>query len=43
MKQIPTVIGLILCEQVVIEKHTDDISLINCFTRRPIGQFPSEQ
>jgi hypothetical protein len=36
------VIGLLLCEQVVIEKHTENISLINCFTKRTIGDFPSE-
>jgi hypothetical protein len=42
VKQVPTVIGLLLCEQVVIEKHTENISLINCFTKRTIGDFPSE-
>jgi hypothetical protein len=31
-----------VCEQVIVEKLTDNVSLINCFTRRLVGQFPSQ-
>jgi hypothetical protein len=38
---LPTVIGLIVCEQVIVEKDTDNVSLINCFTNKRVGSFPS--
>jgi hypothetical protein len=42
MAQIPTAIGLLVCEQVIIEERTHNITLVNCFTLRKIGSFPSE-
>jgi hypothetical protein len=43
MSQIPTVIGLLLCEQVVIEERTHNVTLVNCFTRYNAEMFPSER
>lgn len=42
MKQIPATIGVYLCEQVIIEEATKNVTLVNCFTRREMRQFPSE-
>jgi hypothetical protein len=39
---LPTVIGLVVCEQLVVEKHTDNVSLINCFTIKKVAAFPSD-
>lgn len=39
---LPTVIGLVVCEQVVVEKNTDNLSLINCFTIKKVAAFPSD-
>lgn len=39
---LPTVIGLIVCEQVIVEKETNNLSLINCFIRRKVSAFPSD-
>ncbi len=43
MAQIPTVLGLLVCEQVVIEERTHNVTLVNCFTRRNVEAFPSER
>jgi hypothetical protein len=42
MAQIPVVLGLLACEQVVIEERTRNVTLVNCFTKWNIGTFPSE-
>jgi hypothetical protein len=42
MVHLPTVIGMIVCEQVIVEKATDNLSLINCFIRKKVASFPSE-
>jgi len=42
MIRLPTVIGLLVCERVIVEKETDNLSLINCFTRKKVESFPSE-
>jgi hypothetical protein len=42
MKQLPVAVGLLLCEQVIIEKGTDNITLVNCFRERRAKQIPSE-
>jgi hypothetical protein len=42
MTERPTVIGLILCEQIIVEAQTNNVSFINCFTRRRAEQFPTE-
>jgi hypothetical protein len=39
--QVPTVIGLLVCEKVIVEEHTRNLSLINCFTARKSETFPS--
>ena len=43
MSQIPTVIGLLLCEQLVIEERTHNVTLVNCFTKCKAATFPSER
>jgi hypothetical protein len=43
MSQIPTVIGLLLCEQIVIEERTHNVTLVNCFTRYKLDRFPSDR
>jgi hypothetical protein len=42
MKQTPTLIGLFLCEQVIVEETTRNLTLVNCFVRRTVERFPSE-
>jgi hypothetical protein len=42
MKQTPVSIGLFLCEQVIIEEKTGNVTPVNCFTRRKVSGFPSE-
>ncbi len=42
MKQGPVVIGLFLCEQVIVEDKTRNVTPVNCFTRRTVERFPSE-
>jgi hypothetical protein len=37
----PVARGLHVCEQVVVEVGTNNVSLINCFTRRHAGAFPA--
>ncbi len=43
MAQIPTVIGLLLCEQAIIEERTHNVTLVNCFTQYKVSLFPSER
>lgn len=42
MIHLPTVIGLVICENVIVEKGTENLSLINCFTIKKAGAFPSD-
>ncbi len=42
MSQRPVVVGLLLCESVIIEEGTHNLTLVNCFTKRKAEQFPSE-
>src|SRR5437773_10702408 len=42
MHQCPGVLGLSLCEQVIVEEKTRNVTLVNCFTHRTVEQFPSE-
>jgi hypothetical protein len=42
MKQRPVVIGLLACEQVIIEEKTRNVTPVNCFTHRAAEQFPSQ-
>jgi hypothetical protein len=42
MSQIPVAIGLMLCEQVIIEEKTRNLTPVNCFNLRRVRDFPSE-
>jgi len=42
MKQKPVVIGLLTCEQVIVEENSRNVTPVNCFTHRAVGHFPSE-
>jgi hypothetical protein len=37
----PTALGLTLCEKVIIEEGTKNITLVNTFTKRVFKEFPS--
>jgi hypothetical protein len=37
----PVARGLHVCEQVVVETGTNNVTLVNCFTRRHVSAFPS--
>ena len=39
MNQRPIVLGLSLCEQVIIEEETRNVTLVNCFTHRRVEEF----
>jgi hypothetical protein len=40
--QIPTVIGLLICEKAIIEEGTKNVTLVNCHTRIKVERFPSD-
>jgi hypothetical protein len=42
MKQRPVAIGLLLCDQVIVEERTKNITPVNCFTRKAVRRFPVE-
>jgi hypothetical protein len=42
MSQKPVAIGLLLCEQVIIEEKTRNVTPVNCFTQRLVEGFPSK-
>ncbi|HVS39112.1 MAG TPA: hypothetical protein VMS17_26370 [Gemmataceae bacterium] len=42
MSQRPMVLGLLVCEQVIVEAATHNVTLVNCFTSMKVEQFPSE-
>src|SRR5712692_6122829 len=37
----PNVLGLALCEKVIVEEGTKNITLVNCFTKMFVEAFPS--
>jgi hypothetical protein len=41
MKQRPVAIGLLVCEQVIIEQGTHNVTLVNTFSRRTVKEIPS--
>ena len=41
MAKVPIAISLSLCEQVVVEERTHNVTLVNCFMRRTLDHFPS--
>jgi hypothetical protein len=42
MIQQPVAVGLALCEQVIVEETTRNITLVNCFTRLHLRNLPAE-
>ncbi len=42
MKYPPSAIGLVLCEQVVIEERTHNVTPVNCFNFRAMDVFPGQ-
>ena|ERR1017187_969231 len=42
MSQRPAAIGMMVCDQVIIEESTKNVTPVNCFTRRMARQFPSD-
>jgi hypothetical protein len=42
MAKQPVAIGLSLCEQVIIEEKTRNVTLVNCFSERTAEKFPSD-
>src|SRR5262245_3721244 len=42
MNRTPTAIGLMTCDQVIVEEATRNITPVNCWTRRSYRQFPTE-
>jgi Family of unknown function (DUF6941) len=41
LRKRPVVIGLLCCEQAVVEERTRNITLVNCFTGLKVSEFPS--
>lgn len=41
MIPLPIVHGLTLCEKVIIEEATRNVTLVNCFTKLAVERFPS--
>ena len=41
MKHIPVAVSLLLCEQVIIEEQSRNVTPINCFSRRDVERIPS--
>ena len=42
MIQLPVAIGLTVCEQVIVEEKTRNITLVNCLARLRVREIPSE-
>jgi hypothetical protein len=42
MSQPPVAVGLYLCEQVIVEEGTRNVTLVNCFNHRVVDRVPSE-
>lgn len=42
MAQPPLALGIHVCEKVVVEAETRNLTFVNCFTRREVKSFPSE-
>jgi hypothetical protein len=41
MAKVPIAIGLSLCDQVIVEERTHNVTLVNCFMRRTLDHFPA--
>jgi hypothetical protein len=42
MLQRPNVVGLKSCQQVIVEEHTHNVTLVNCFRNMSFAQFPAQ-
>ncbi|HWG47179.1 MAG TPA: hypothetical protein VN688_30730 [Gemmataceae bacterium] len=42
MVKLPIAINLTVCEQVIVEEKTHNITLVNCLTRLRVREIPSE-
>jgi hypothetical protein len=42
MNHRPVAIGMVLCEQVIVEEGTHNVTPVNCFNNRGIDDFPGE-
>jgi hypothetical protein len=42
MKQLPVAVGMLLCEKIIIEKDTENVTAVNCFHERRVREVPSE-
>lgn len=40
MNHIPVAIGLVLCEVVIVDEKTHNVTPVNCFGRRRLPEFP---
>ncbi len=41
MKKAPIALGLFLCEKLIVEEKTRNVTLVNCFTHKTVEQFPA--
>ena len=41
MIQRPNAVGLLLCQQAIVEEHTQNLTLVNTFRRLVLDSFPS--
>jgi hypothetical protein len=41
MIQRPTAISLLVCEQVIVEENTRNVTLVNCYRRLHLREFPA--
>lgn len=42
MSQTPVAVGLLVCEQLIVEEKTKNITAVNCFSRRIVPEIPPE-
>ncbi len=42
MVPLPVVLGLSVCERVIVEEGTQNLTLVSCFTKMLVDQFPSQ-
>ena len=40
MNHVPVAIGLVICEQVIVDVATRNVTPVNCFSRRRLTEFP---
>ena len=40
MSKRPVAVGLLLCEQIIVEEGTRTVTPVNCFTQRLAAAFP---